>query len=122
MRQWFHGSSFSMELEPDSRQACSSPERALFQGAPLVDFLVDVNRPPSAPAWNLIDEIPARCDHGGRRRRCRGAAIIQRISALTDIVPELCELDLNPVKLPRPGEGAVVVDGTMRIAPTVPPG
>jgi acyl-CoA synthetase (NDP forming) len=45
------------------------------------------------------------------------AAVIQKVSALVEIVPELRELDLNPVKVLAPGEGAIVVDGRMRVAP-----
>ncbi len=41
--------------------------------------------------------------------------VILRISALVEAVPELRELDLNPVKVLAPGEGAVVVDARMRI-------
>lgn len=40
---------------------------------------------------------------------------IQRISALADIVPELLDLELSPVKVLAPGRGAIVVDGRMRI-------
>ena len=40
--------------------------------------------------------------------------LIQRISALVDITPELIELDLNPVILREPGQGAVVVDARIR--------
>ncbi|HYD47257.1 MAG TPA: GNAT family N-acetyltransferase [Terriglobales bacterium] len=43
------------------------------------------------------------------------AEIVQRISALTEIVPELRELDLNPVKVLPRGKGAIVVDGRMRL-------
>jgi acyl-CoA synthetase (NDP forming) len=43
--------------------------------------------------------------------------VVRRVSALVDVVPELVELDLNPVKVLRPGEGAVVVDGRMRVGP-----
>jgi len=43
--------------------------------------------------------------------------VIQRVSALVEAVPELLELDLNPVNVRPPGEGAIVVDGRMRIAP-----
>ncbi len=43
--------------------------------------------------------------------------VIQRVSALVEAVPELRELDLNPVKVLRPGEGAVVVDGRLRLGP-----
>ncbi|MGH7819873.1 MAG: acetate--CoA ligase family protein, partial [Candidatus Binatia bacterium] len=40
-------------------------------------------------------------------------AIIRRISALVELVPELRELDLNPVKVHE--HGAIVVDGRMRV-------
>jgi acyl-CoA synthetase (NDP forming) len=42
-------------------------------------------------------------------------AIIQRISVLVDLIPELRELDLNPVKVLAPGKGAVVVDARIRV-------
>jgi acyl-CoA synthetase (NDP forming) len=41
--------------------------------------------------------------------------VIMRISALAEAVPELIELDLNPVMVLPPGRGAVVVDGRMRL-------
>jgi acyl-CoA synthetase (NDP forming) len=44
-------------------------------------------------------------------------SIIMRISALVEIMPELLELDLNPVKVLAQGQGAIVVDGRMRLAP-----
>jgi acetyl coenzyme A synthetase (ADP forming)-like protein len=47
-------------------------------------------------------------------------AVILRISALVESIPELRELDLNPVKVLPPGQGAVVVDGRMRLGPLVP--
>ncbi len=43
--------------------------------------------------------------------------LIMRISALVEAVPELSELDLNPVKVLEPGRGAVVIDARMRIRP-----
>jgi acetyl coenzyme A synthetase (ADP forming)-like protein len=43
--------------------------------------------------------------------------VILRVSALVEIVPELRELDLNPVKVLPPGAGAVVVDARLRLAP-----
>jgi acyl-CoA synthetase (NDP forming) len=43
--------------------------------------------------------------------------VILRISALVEAVPELCELDLNPVKVLEPGKGAVVVDARIRVGP-----
>ena len=43
--------------------------------------------------------------------------VVMRVSALVDSIPELQELDLNPVKVLPPQQGAVVVDGRMRVAP-----
>ncbi len=45
------------------------------------------------------------------------AGVILRVSALVEIVPELRELDLNPVKVLEPGKGAIVVDSRIRIGP-----
>lgn len=42
--------------------------------------------------------------------------VICKISALVEMVPEITELDLNPVKVLEPGSGAVVVDGRLRLA------
>jgi hypothetical protein len=44
--------------------------------------------------------------------------LIWRVSALVEVVPELRELDLNPVKVLEPGKGAVAVDARIRIART----
>src|SRR5947208_1854053 len=46
--------------------------------------------------------------------------VILGVSALVEIVPELRELDLNPVKVLAPGKGAIVVDGRMRVGPVAP--
>jgi acetyltransferase len=45
---------------------------------------------------------------------------LQRVSGLIWAVPELMEMDLNPVKVLSPGEGVVVVDARMRIEPVSP--
>jgi len=44
-------------------------------------------------------------------------AVIQRVSALIDVVPEMTEMDLNPVKVLPSGKGAIVIDGRMRLKP-----
>jgi acetyl-CoA synthetase (ADP-forming) len=43
--------------------------------------------------------------------------VMLRVAALVEVVPELHELDLNPVKVLTPGNGALVVDARMRIGP-----
>ncbi len=42
---------------------------------------------------------------------------LQRVSALVGDLPELLELDLNPVAVLEPGRGVRVVDARMRVAP-----
>jgi acyl-CoA synthetase (NDP forming) len=49
---------------------------------------------------------------GDRQALCD---VIRRISALVELVPELRELDLNPVMVRTPGQGAVAVDARMRL-------
>jgi acetyltransferase len=41
--------------------------------------------------------------------------VVCKISALVEVVPEITELDLNPVKVLQRGSGAVVVDGRIRL-------
>lgn len=45
---------------------------------------------------------------------------LQRVSSLIWAVPELMEMDLNPVKVLAPGDGVVVVDARMRLEPVAP--
>lgn len=48
-------------------------------------------------------------------------SVILRVSALVEALPELRELDLNPVKVLEPGKGAVVLDGRMLLRPVSAP-
>jgi acetyl coenzyme A synthetase (ADP forming)-like protein len=43
--------------------------------------------------------------------------VLQRVSALIDALPELTEMDINPVKVLEPGHGAIAVDARMRVRP-----
>ncbi len=43
--------------------------------------------------------------------------VILRVSALADAIPEIREMDLNPVMVLAPGDGAKAVDARMRVAP-----
>jgi len=38
-----------------------------------------------------------------------------RVSALVELLPEVIELDLNPVKVGLPGQGVRVVDASIRV-------
>ena len=45
---------------------------------------------------------------------------LQRVSALISAVPELMEMDLNPVKVLPPGQGICVVDTRMKVQRVAP--
>lgn len=42
---------------------------------------------------------------------------IQRVSAIVEVVPEVREMDINPIKVLEPGRGVVVLDARIRLAP-----
>ena len=42
-------------------------------------------------------------------------SLLMRLSALCELIPEMRECDLNPIKLLSPGEGVVVVDARMKL-------
>ena len=99
-------------------------------GGVLVELLRDVTyRPPPVTdmdAEEMLSKLRAAPLLVGYRGAPPGdrpalVSVIQRVSALVDVVPELRELDLNPVKVLEPGRGAIVVDGRMRIGPLVTP-
>jgi acetyl coenzyme A synthetase (ADP forming)-like protein len=72
-------------------------------------------------AADMLDELRGKPLFDGFRGgppadRAALIDIVLRVSALVEIVPELVELDLNPVIVLAPGEGAVAVDVRMRLA------
>ncbi len=95
-------------------------------GGVLVELLRDVafSLPPvtDVDAAEMIDKLRARKILDGYRGAPAGdrdalASVIMRVSAVVEVVPEIRELDLNPVKALEPGKGVIVVDGRMRVAP-----
>jgi len=95
-------------------------------GGVLVELLRDVSfrltPVTDADAADMIVKLRASTLLDGYRGAPPGdraalAAVIMRVSALVEVIPELHELDLNPIKILPPGEGAIVVDGRMRVGP-----
>jgi acetyl coenzyme A synthetase (ADP forming)-like protein len=93
-------------------------------GGVLVELLRDVSfhltPVTDVDAREMIDRLRARKLLDGYRGMPPGdrdalADVILRVSALVELVPELRELDLNPVKVLEPGRGAIVVDARMRV-------
>jgi acyl-CoA synthetase (NDP forming) len=44
--------------------------------------------------------------------------VVQRVSALTEVLPEILEMDLNPVRVLPEGHGVSALDARIRLAPT----
>ena len=95
-------------------------------GGVLVELLRDVafSLPPvtDIDAAEMIDKLRARKILDGYRGappgdRAAFQSLLTRISAVVEVVPEIRELDLNPVKVLEPGRGVIVVDGRVRVAP-----
>jgi acyl-CoA synthetase (NDP forming) len=93
-------------------------------GGVQVELLRDVSfrLPPvtDLDAAEMIDRLRLKPLLDGYRGAPAGdrealASLVQRVSALVEAVPELREMDLNPVKVLPPGQGAVVVDARMRV-------
>jgi acetyl coenzyme A synthetase (ADP forming)-like protein len=80
--------------------------------------------PVSAPdVEEMLDRLKARALLDGFRGappadRAALASVILRIGALVEAMPELAELDLNPIIVHGVGEGAMVVDGRLRLSAT----
>jgi acetyl coenzyme A synthetase (ADP forming)-like protein len=94
-------------------------------GGVLVELLRDVSYrlPPvtDVDAAEMLDRLrlaPLLAGYRGSPAGDRAALadLVRRVSALIEIVPELRELDLNPVMVLPPGRGAVVVDAKMQLA------
>jgi acetyl coenzyme A synthetase (ADP forming)-like protein len=96
-------------------------------GGVLVELLRDVSfhlTPVSdVDAREMVERLRAQKLLDGYRGMPPGdrqalVDVVLRVSALVEIVPELRELDLNPVKVLLPGSGAIVVDARLRLAPS----
>jgi acetyl coenzyme A synthetase (ADP forming)-like protein len=83
-----------------------------FRSQPLTDY----------EAFEMVREVKGFKLLEGYRSMPPGdiAAVeeaLLRVSALVDAVPEITEMDLNPVKVHEPGEGVEVVDARIRVMP-----
>jgi acetate---CoA ligase (ADP-forming) len=95
-------------------------------GGVLVELLRDVafhlTPVTDVDAHDMLKELRAGKLLDGYRGMPAGdrdalADVILRVSALVELVPEIRELDLNPVKVFPPGRGAIVVGARRRGAP-----
>jgi acyl-CoA synthetase (NDP forming) len=71
-------------------------------------------------AREMLDQLRGRALLDGFRGgpaadRAALVEVLLRIGALVELLPEIAELDLNPVIVLAPGDGAVVVDARLRL-------
>lgn len=101
------------------------PMLACGFGGVLVEVIKDVafRLPPVSDidAEDMIGKLRAAVLLDGYRAAPPGdrkalVQLLQRVSALIEVIPELLDLDLNPIKVLPPGRGAIAVDARMRIA------
>ena len=95
-------------------------------GGVLVELVGDVsfriNPVTDADASRMVREIKSAKLLQGYRSYPAGdipavEEVILRVSALADAIPEIREMDLNPVMVLAPGEGAKAVDARIRVKP-----
>lgn len=95
-------------------------------GGTLVEVLADVafrlTPVSNVDATEMLQHLRAQVLLDGYRGAPPGDRealidLLLHVSALVESVPELQELDLNPVKVLAPGEGVVALDARMRLAP-----
>jgi acyl-CoA synthetase (NDP forming) len=98
-------------------------------GGVLVELLRDASYrlPPvtDVDADEMIDALrlaPLLAGYRGAPAGDRAALseVLRRVSALVDIIPELRELDLNPIMVLPPGRGVVVVDAKLQLGQPAP--
>jgi acetate---CoA ligase (ADP-forming) len=93
-------------------------------GGTAVELYKDVafRLPPitDVDAAEMLDQLRGKALFDGFRGsppadRAALADVIRRIGALVEVVPELVELDLNPVIVFEPGRGAIAADARVRL-------
>ena len=111
-----------------TRDPAAGPVLMFGIGGVLVELMEDVAfaLPPvtGSRAMALIDAVRAKRLLEGYRGGPKGdkdalVDLIGRVSLLATNHPELAELDLNPVMVGEPGQGATVVDARFRVEKNV---
>lgn len=88
----------------------------------MQDVAFRINPLSTEEAREMIGEVKAAKLLEGYRGEPPGdidalVDLLRRVSALIEDNPEVAEMDLNPVKALRPGEGVKVVDARVRVRP-----
>ncbi len=88
----------------------------------MQDVAFRINPLSDLEAREMIGEVKAAKLLSGYRGEPAGdvdalVTLLLRVSALIEDVPEIAEMDLNPVKVLPPGEGVRVVDARIRVRP-----
>ncbi len=87
------------------------------------DVAFRINPLTDLDAAGMIDEVKSAKLLRGYRGEPPGDVealqdVILRVSAMVEALPQIAEMDLNPVKVLPPGEGVRVVDARIKVRPT----
>ncbi len=87
------------------------------------DVAFRINPLTDLDAARMIDEVKSAKLLRGYRGEPSGDVealqeVILRVSAMVEALPQIAEMDLNPVKVLPPGEGVRVVDARIKVRPT----
>ncbi|MEA1902033.1 MAG: acetate--CoA ligase family protein [Actinomycetota bacterium] len=90
----------------------------------LQDVAFRINPLSDVDAWEMIEEPKSSRLLSGYRGTAAGDVdavhdLLLRISAMIDDLPEIAEMDLNPVKVLEPGKGIRAVDSRVKIRPVM---
>ncbi|RPI80400.1 MAG: GNAT family N-acetyltransferase, partial [Planctomycetaceae bacterium] len=111
-----------------TREAQFGPVVTIGSGGTLVELLDDVACGVVPLDTSDVDAMLAEVKLSRRLNGYRGAPLadvaayrnlVLRIAKLAELLPELAELDLNPVRVLPAGQGVVAVDARLRVRPVV---
>jgi acyl-CoA synthetase (NDP forming) len=89
-------------------------------GSPPGDLVFRLHPVTDIDAVEMIASLRASRRLEGDRDTPKGdreamAGLLMRVSALVETIPEMVELELNPVSVQAPGEGVIVLDARLRL-------
>jgi acyl-CoA synthetase (NDP forming) len=91
-------------------------------GVPAADLAFRLHPVTDVDAAEMISSLRSNRILAGNHNTRPGdrealKALLTRVSALVEVIPEMVELELQPVSVQPLGQGAIVLDARMRLEP-----
>jgi acetate---CoA ligase (ADP-forming) len=91
-------------------------------GSPPSDMVFRLHPVTDVDAAEMVASVTTRQAFEGHQNTQAGdhqamVALLIRVSALVEAIPEMVELELHPVSVQQPGNGAIVFNARMRLEP-----